>query len=183
MTFELFWYFAEENLPDIAHDIGRSNDDGNACDDSDQPLPAPYTHKDGELSDEAGEKRHAHGNQAANNKTNRCERHDFAHPTQLRDLACMRSIIDHTDDSKEESGHHTMREHLHTRAQQTLTVECGESQHHQAHVRNGRETNHVFEVHLHEGDIGPIHHSNSGKEHDQPGPGFCALRQEHDADA
>ena len=48
----------------------------------------------------------------------------------------MSPVVDHTDDSKEESRHHPVGEHLHTRAGQAVLIERGKAEHHQPHMRN-----------------------------------------------
>ena len=70
----------------------------------------------------------------------------------------MRPVVDHADDSKEESRHHAVREHLHARADQAIPVQRGKAQHHQPHVRDRRKTDDVFEIGLDDGDEGAIDH-------------------------
>src|SRR5258706_11250163 len=116
MTLKFFGHIPKEHLPDIPHDICRCNNDGNTRNHCNQPLSAPHPHEDWEFSDETRKERHPHGNETANDKTNRRKRHNFRHTTTLRNLTGMRPIIDHTYHSKEKSSHDTMQEHLQTRA-------------------------------------------------------------------
>ena len=74
----------------------------------------------------------------------------------------MRAVIDHAGDRKEESRHHTMREHLHACAGKTGLIKRGQTEHHQAHVRDGREADHIFQVSLDKGNERAVHHSNDG---------------------
>ena len=41
MLFEFFRHWTKEHLPDVAHDVGRGDDDGDAGDDRHQPLRCP----------------------------------------------------------------------------------------------------------------------------------------------
>src|SRR5215216_7135195 len=134
MAFEPLGYIAEEYLSNIAHDICRSDDNGNTRDHCHQPLLPPNAKKNGKLGYEPRETGHTHRDQATDNKAYRSKRHHFVHTAKFGNLACMGTIIDHSNDRKEESCHYTMRKHLQTRAKQTFTIKCGKSQHHQSHV-------------------------------------------------
>src|SRR5215216_4871823 len=123
MTVEFLGQLAKEHLTDIAHDIGGRDHNRDACDDSYKPLSAPDAQEDGELRYKTGKERHAHRNQAANDEANGSKRHDLAYPAQLRNLTRMRTVIDHTNDGKEEGRHHTVREHLQARTEQSLPVQ------------------------------------------------------------
>src|SRR5690242_8053808 len=98
MAIKNFVTLAAEDLPDVAHDIGGSDHNRYAGDDSHQPLRPPHAHENGKLCHEAGEAGHAHGDQTANDETDHGERHDLAHPAELRDLAGVGTVVDHAGD-------------------------------------------------------------------------------------
>jgi len=183
MPFEFLRHWTEEHAANGDHDICRGDDNGNTCDDSQHPLPAPDAHEDWEFCDEAREARHTHRDQTADDKANASKRHGFHHAAEFGDLARVRAIIDHASDGKEESRHNTVREHLHACAHETIMVERGNAQHHESHVGDGGETNHVFHVGLDEGNVSAIDHGDTRKSHDKPSPLFRAFGQKHDAHA
>src|SRR5258706_9486761 len=102
MTFEIFRHFPKEHLPDIAHDICGRDDDRDTANYSHQPLHTPNTQKDWEFCNEAGEERHTHRYKSANDKANGGKGHDLCHATEFGNLTCMRPVIDHADNRKEE---------------------------------------------------------------------------------
>ena len=101
---------------------------------------------------------------------------------QLRDLARMRPVVNHADDSKEESRHHAVREHLHAGAQHAVRVEGGKTHQHQAHVRNRGKTDDIFEIGLHHGDKRAVDHVDQRQQDDPGHPELGAFGQQHDAD-
>src|SRR5262245_20621016 len=104
MSFKFLWQLTEEDLPDITHDVSCSDNNGNTGDHCHKPLHSPHTQEDGKFCNKTGEERHTHRDETTNNKANGSERHYFVHTAKFRDLACMRTVIDHPNNSKEECG-------------------------------------------------------------------------------
>jgi len=123
---------------------------------------------DRQLGHEPAEARHAHRYQAANDETDRSKWHHFIHAAKLGNLACVGAVVNHSGNGKEESCHDPMRKHLHTRTGETGTIECRETKHDQSHVRNGGETDHIFQIRLHEGNVRAINNGNGRKSQDEP---------------
>ncbi len=103
-------------------------------------------------------------------------------PPRLGNIAGMRPVVDHADDSEEESRHHAVREHLHAGAEQALFVKGGKTDQHQPHVRDGRKADDIFEIGLDHGNEGAVDHVDRAQDQDPAGAQYCApCRQEHDA--
>src|SRR5512139_1246376 len=100
---EFFRQLSEEDAADDADDVGGGYYDRYGSHDRNPGLRFPQPHENREFGDKAREARHAHRHQAADDESECHQRHDLPEAAQVRNLARMRLVVHHADDSKEES--------------------------------------------------------------------------------
>ena len=95
----------------------------------------------------------------------------------------MEPLLHRTGDEEEHPGDEAVGDHPHDRRVDSEVRERGDSQHHEAHVGNGREGDEALHVGLGEAPEGAVDDADDRQEADPGCPCHRSLRQDRDGDA